>query len=693
MIAPRQPEGGDIARRLVASEDWAEYVALPDECRDTVRLRLRCMERIEAASNVALACSDIAADMKTAGRKGFSASRLRSLFYAWKAGGDWRIFIDRAKAGTTTTRLPREFIDFWRALCDQNQRAILPAWRKLVRMWREGEEIPGFGNWREWYLAEFPLDTLPERCPDKLPAGWSKRNLDKYKPTEAERAATRLGIQALRKHVPRVLMTREGLRPLELVAFDDVKLDSLVIVDGVDKPCLLMALVAIDVATMMPLSFVLRPVIPRADGKRDNLKLSDMRRLVAQILRRHGHPVGYESHYLVENATAAIPEDDERALREVTGGSVVVNRTSMISGQVMLGGYADKASGNAAGKVWIEQFFNWLHNQRAELPGQTGPRYDKGPAELATRIDAARKLIRAGQHLPIEERNLLRLPFERLEDAAVGLEDLFRRYATRHDHRHECFETVTQWRADKALPWQPFEALAELAPGAAESVTYRKTLESSIERWVRLVADVEIRKLPDEALHLVLREHRSAVVTAGVVRLRVGKKPRVFDADAAGLANGTELLAYFNEDEPDILPVTDGRGRLLAALRAVKAVRRDDRDALAAAIEKTQKAVNRVTGEIQRRGKAAGEQALEDAEHNLDILTRNMDAVDIAPVDEDGRVARATGVVADVTAVDGRIAKERQRQARRRERAAEASGDLADLLPEDGKGSGVGDLY
>ena len=52
----------------------------------------------------------------------------------------------------------------------------------------------------------------------------------------------------------------------------------------------------------------------------------------------------------------------------------------MVVGQVFE--FRDKATGNSWGKGWLESFFNGLHSELADLPGQKGRRYDLAPAEL-----------------------------------------------------------------------------------------------------------------------------------------------------------------------------------------------------------------------------------------------------------------------------------------------------------------------
>src|SRR6185369_3839467 len=139
------------------------------------------------------------------------------------------------------------------------------------------------------------------------------------------------------------IMTREGLRPLELVMFDDVRTDFKILAPGCASPVEVNVLVAMDVATGMILRFGLRPAIQREENEgelsKDKLKLRDMKALIAGILTTHGVPKNYTTTYVVENATAAIKEGTALALSELSCQRIHVSRTMMINGSAVWGGY------------------------------------------------------------------------------------------------------------------------------------------------------------------------------------------------------------------------------------------------------------------------------------------------------------------------------------------------------------------
>jgi hypothetical protein len=88
-------------------------------------------------------------------------------------------------------------------------------------------------------------------------------------------ALTHRGQAAAAEDLPHIIGTRDGMRPLEYIAFDDVELDFLVMVAGVPQPAKLRAIIAKDVACDLALAFVLRPALEREDGTQDSLKARD----------------------------------------------------------------------------------------------------------------------------------------------------------------------------------------------------------------------------------------------------------------------------------------------------------------------------------------------------------------------------------------------------------------------------------
>ena len=107
-----------------------------------------------------------------------------------KAGHDFRSLINRAKI-PERRNLPAEFIEFWRSLCERNQRKCKPAHRALVAAWRSGAAIPGYEG--------------TDQPRHEIPAGWDYSNLMRYRPAKFELATMRQGHRL-----------RQGPRPASL---------------------------------------------------------------------------------------------------------------------------------------------------------------------------------------------------------------------------------------------------------------------------------------------------------------------------------------------------------------------------------------------------------------------------------------------------------------------------------------------
>lgn len=77
-----------------------------------------------------------------------------------------------------------EFIKYWKMLCVEHKGVATHAFKSLIESLVKGDQIPGYGTWRDIYLDEHPSCVIPETCPyssAKPPIGWSYANLSRYK--------------------------------------------------------------------------------------------------------------------------------------------------------------------------------------------------------------------------------------------------------------------------------------------------------------------------------------------------------------------------------------------------------------------------------------------------------------------------------------------------------------------------------
>ncbi len=110
-------------------------------------------------------------------------------------------------------------------------------------------------------------------------------------------------------------MTREGLRFMERIQFDDVKTDWRIFDPVTGEPMDLWLLVARDVATGVLLGFGMRPARVREDGSQEHSKLIDMKMLCAWLLERYGLPP-YLMTWIIERGAATLSAGSIAALQE-----------------------------------------------------------------------------------------------------------------------------------------------------------------------------------------------------------------------------------------------------------------------------------------------------------------------------------------------------------------------------------------
>lgn len=609
-----------------------------------------------------------AADWR-AGERGWSFQTLRRLYYAFADSGDWLELVPKhLRERTRAVTLPEAFVEWWRAQCERNQRKCAPAYRKLIALWRAGALIPGYGTWREYWSAQGRVFGPDSQCPPDLPEGWSKGNLYRYVSDPAHLALARRGIAAALAHMPPIVGTREGLRPLEWVAFDDWESDFLVVVPGVEVPCKLRGLVCKDVATDMWLRFVLRPAVPREDDKEDGIKRRDMKLLVSDLLRNFGYPTDYAMNLVIERGTATLDTGDIAALEELSGGMIKVRLTQMISGCVLLGGFADRAAGNPRGKSWIESGFNLLHNEAGDLAGQKGRRYDLAPAELEARKKHARELLRAGRDLPPSLRAQLRLPFQSLDEARAAWERIM--IAVNCVERHDCegFAEVVKWRFYEGDQWQEWEKLLDHPPETRDRVQVWRRKETRMERWARLMQGVSLVKMPAEVAWRFMDAHQQVTVKNYRIEFHHEGRDLVFFApDSPLLVEGASYLAYFDARDPKEIFLTNGKGAFRGTLPRARGIRRDDLELLKTAIEDRRHMLNLKLAEVNQRRRGDIEQTIDDAERNLETL-QNADAVAIARADfAPAATSAVPAVAADLNVAVSRRAAEDERRAAIRE--------------------------
>ena len=616
---------------MIPRHDNPEFAQLPDRIKKEITLWEKILEEICRAEKKGEAIRELS--LQFSHIRGFSEMNIRRKYNTIRRTNDWRCLINHSKHPGEKQRLPAEFIEFWKSLCEKNQRNSRPAHRELIRRWEAGMDIPGYAD-------------LPSAEMNGLPRGWTYRNLMRHAPTKFELTARRKGRSAAAKYRPLVFTTRAGLKVGQYYIFDDLEHDIKVNVLGINRQAMRpLELCALDLVSGCKIAWGMKPTIEN-DGKKEKLKEREMRFLLAHILTN----IGYRKQgtiLMVEHGTAAIRPDIEEKLLNWTDGAITINRSGIQGAAAFAGMYEGRGKGNPRFKAALESHHNLVHNELAALPGQMGKDRDSSPEELHGREKHNNALIRAMAALPAERVDLLRLPFLEYNQFASIVTEIYRLIDRRTEHDLEGWIEAgfveNEFRLDEQFPWQPLSAMLALPPEkqtAIEALIERPGLSrtrrlSPWEVWSRNCA--ELVKLPGWIVPELLGPDYGCE--------RRLKKNTLFEFEDRELGPGThryegiltkpdgtqELLkpdeAYFthvnpfNPEELYISAAGLNQGAYLGVCRRWHKVQRDDLEALHRQMGRAAKIERKLLEPVAKRGAEIIRHRLEDARWNARVLS------------------------------------------------------------------------
>jgi hypothetical protein len=308
---------------------------------------------------------------------------------------DWRHLIDRRAAGSKFWHTqhpnthPQEFIQYWHELVLENQRAVKPAYAKLMdrlRRWRAGDPdsaIPGF------------IVPPPNHKAYRHPRKMSYKDLLRIVPSDLELAASRNGRTAAMKLLPHILTTRKGGWPCMEYQFDDMWHDFEVLHNM--QICRLLEFNAIDFYSGFIFNPGLKPRFKNEDGKNETLTEKQFRLWSVQLLATTGwSPRG--TTLQGERGTAAFRALAPKLIHW-SNGLLKIPLPGMSGAPAFIGGWKERAKGNPNAKGLKEGMGKIIHNRLASLPGQVGMNPQDKPAASFGRDKEAQELIALQQHL------------------------------------------------------------------------------------------------------------------------------------------------------------------------------------------------------------------------------------------------------------------------------------------------------
>ena len=299
------------------------------------------------------------------------------------SGWDIRVLVNRARVPDAESAITPEFVEWMKALVENNQRKTSPSLRVFKKKWRAGETIPGMDN------------ALPRH---QLPAGFSDDNIRRAVRDAFATAAARRGLSyAVSKFGPQIFSTRASLWYGSHLMLDDMWHDNFVVYGTKKKHQLVrvLELDALDVFSGYLEDFGCKPRLQRDDGTFDGLKEKYARLLLAKIHYQRGYsPRG--GWILAEHGTAAVSERVARILFDRTGGLIRLRESGITGEEQAIIGWRGQGKGNPQFKAALESLRNLKHNELGAIPAQTGKDRDSRPEYthgLLTQADEELKVL------------------------------------------------------------------------------------------------------------------------------------------------------------------------------------------------------------------------------------------------------------------------------------------------------------
>jgi hypothetical protein len=669
-LPPRnEGEGSGVKCQLVfaiPSGDLEEAARLPDTAYRKLSRLLTCvasLHRVALAGGNLSEAFRIQADLYGHVR-GFSPVSLERQYRRFLAsGGNWRSLLDKAQAGAKYwnsngpcgTHLPEKLILFFKRLAGENQRKTAPAWRELIFIWQHHTDSLGSRTYKPQDLGydggPSGTDWPPAHPGTGFPKGWSYENLSRAL-DDFELKAARIGRFAASQHRRKVFTTRVGLEIGQVQFFDDQwydeKVNRITFAGQGGRAIRPLGYNALDFLSACSFHQAFKPTIVNADGSTQRLKQrTDFREFLASVVINVGFNPRRGTHFVVERGTAAISEELEQILFDLSGGKIVVDRAGVFSDPVIPSLFEESAKGNPRFKAPLESFFNLYRNYSALLPGQVGQDRDHSPAELAGRDLYNERLLKAAALLPPETAALLRLPFLEWNEWVRLSLGIYRAINNRKEHELEGWERagflVKEWRLPIPTqsgpdPWRPladFQALALAQQKALAPIMQHQVRRASPwEVWTGQCGShqggshpscKDLQRLPIATIFKLLgpdfpvteRTVRDGYITVEDQEV----SPDVLRFPAYPLGNGEKFRTYLlSGPAGELLALADARNRFVTALSRQNVPCRLDLAAVKAEMAAAKKEETERLTQLGIVHLDRAKQKAADHQHNAEVL-------------------------------------------------------------------------
>lgn len=632
------------------------YAALPKAVRDDVDKLLQAMSWIWRAENKKAACAALAEAHNH--ERGFTVGSLWGKFWRYRKGGefpsgDWRLLVDKVRAGAAwqkepRIKLPPAAIELFQSYCAQGQRGkVKAAHARFVAQWRRW--------WKGDQKAAIPgYNQCPAPEPRTgLPPGFTYSTLWRHRPTRFEAKVVHIGPKAAAAHRPKLMGTRVGLELGQYYQFDDGWNDFKVNYPGSRRAARLLSFHCIDLLSACNVCRGHKPALDDDEtGVQERLREREMVFLVAHLLGTYGYRKSGTT-LIVESGTATVREREEKILGQFSHGKITVDRGRTDRRSRVAGLFDGASKGNPRFKAAIESHFNLLRNRMddaLEIEGQTGSNSRLNmPEQLTGRDWHNSALVQAASVLPAEITERLVLDFLSFTEGVFAVDALIDQINRRTDHELEgwrkCGFYTHEWRPTTAVNFLPLASLMALpeAERQAMAAYVRNTADLTRERplsphEVWSAGRQHLVKLPPHAIGMLLDELQGTevVVRNGTIE-QVERdvdpdEPLVYEAlrcDNQGtterLRDGDKYLARINPLSPGQLWLYGSKNQFLGICPQWGRTRRDDPDALARQYGRLHKAEAELLRPARRQAARMTRLEIAKRRQNINALTAQSD--------------------------------------------------------------------
>lgn len=571
-----------VVELSLRTEDYADLARLSDAVRDDVRRWVSVLSDVTPPIGEALVrvATEMGCSVRTARRK-WDAAQLHG----------WRGLVDRCKEpANRLCSIPDATVLHWQKLVAANQRAARPAYRRLVSDFFAGKPIPG---------------VPPDVSRKTLPRGWSYANFMRRAPSKFELTALRIGRSAARSMGPLVYTSRRELWPGSHYLFDDMVHDHFVAVLDRRQAGRPMEFHALDLRSACKFAWGIRVRTENEiTGRMEGLREDNMRALVAVVLGRDGYHADRGTEMVVEHGTAAIREDLERLLFDVSGGRVTVRRSGIEGDPAAVGQYAGRGKGNFRFKAALESLGNLIHNEMGFLAAQTGADTNRRPEEIHGLLKHNDALLAAFAGLAESRPDLavaLRMPVMSDRQFVEVAMEIYRRINDRTDHRLEGWDLWV--RPDERDPMR----VRRMSPAEA--------WQGGRSQLTRLRAELV-------ALVLYRDAAEERTVRGGEIEFQDGEvSTDMLRFAAPGYQDGAKFQTVLNPFDPERLFLFDARRRFVGVVPRIARVSRADQEAVRRAMGDANHRLRVLLDRVDELGVDRARERLADARHNAEVIS------------------------------------------------------------------------